>query len=133
MALPINGGGYQVGDGNANEVDLYALTAPQTATTTATLTAAQMTGGLLVASPGAVAASYTLPTGALMDAAVQNARPDTCFQFNVVNLGSASGVITVLVGTGWTLVGAVTIAIATSAQFVARQTAAATWTLYRVA
>jgi hypothetical protein len=133
MALPINGGGYQVGDGNANEVDLYALTAPQTATTTATLTAAQLTGGLLVASPGAAAASYTLPTGALMDAALANARPDTCFTIPVVNLGNTSGVITVLAGTGWTLVGAVTIAIATSAQFIARQTAAATWTLYRVA
>lgn len=133
MALPINGGGYQVGDGNANEVDILAQQAPQTATTSTTLTTTQMTGGLLVASPGASAAAYTLPTGAQMDAALPNIRPDTYFVLPIVNLGTTSGAITMTAATGWTIVGNAVIAVTSSAQFWARQTAAATWVLYRVA
>ena len=51
MALPNSGGGYQVGDGNLNEIDLYATASQQTATATATLTVAQITGNLLVGNP----------------------------------------------------------------------------------
>ena len=133
MALPSVGGGYQIGDGNANEVDLYDLTTPQTATTSATLTTGQLLGGLLVASPGASAAAYTLPTGALMDAALANMRPDKYFEIPIVNLGTASGAITMTAGTGWTIVGNAVIAVTSSARFWCRQTAAATWTLYRTA
>ena len=50
MAIPSVGGGYQIGDGNINETPLGIQPAPQTATVTATLTAAQITGGMIVAA-----------------------------------------------------------------------------------
>ena len=70
MALPNGAGGYQVGDGNVNEIRLGASAAPQTATSTATLTAAQITGNMLVANPSTSAATYTLPTAAAIDTAL---------------------------------------------------------------
>lgn len=133
MALPNTGGGYQIGDGNITELQLGFTSDPQTATTTATLTAAQITGELLVASPGTSAASYTLPTVALTEALVTNAKVNSTFELNIINLGTSSGALTIVAGTGWTLVGSATVAISTSAQFLARKTSATAWTLYRVA
>jgi hypothetical protein len=133
MALASVGGGYQTTDGNISELTLGVQAAPQTATATATLTVAQITGGLLVANPSASAASYTLPTTVATEAVVTNAKVDSTFELNIVNLGTSSGALTIVAGTGWTLVGSVTVAITSSARFLARRTGAGTWTLYRVA
>ena len=54
MALASVGGGYQTTDGNISELTLGVQAAPQTATATATLTVAQITGGLLVADPSEI-------------------------------------------------------------------------------
>lgn len=136
MALPNTGGGTQLTDGNVAAIVMGTQAAPQTAGATATLTAAQITGGLLVADPSTSAASYTLPTGALTDAAMANAKVDSTFRFTIVNLGTSSGVVTLVVGTGWTLVGKVTVPITStdgsSATWMCRRTATATWTAYRV-
>lgn len=110
MALPSVGGGYQFGDGNLNEVDMISIT-PQAATVTATLTVAQITGDLLVATTGTAAATYTLPTGALIDATLTNAKVGSAFRLSIVNLGTSSGVVTIAAGTGLTLVGTMTFAI----------------------
>ena len=136
MALPSVGGGRQLGDGNISEVVLGTQGAPATATSSATLTVAQLLTGIVLGSPGSSAAAYTLPTGALMDATLTNAKVDSCIDFSVTNVdGSGSGVITMTAGTGWTLVGLATIAATagTTGHFRARRTAAATWTLYRIA
>lgn len=138
MAIPSVGGGYQVGDGNSNERQLNTQPAPQTATVTATLTAAQILGGILVGSTSTTAASYTLPTVALTEAALGNAsNVNQTFDLNIINLGTGTAIITVLVGTGWTLVGMATLPITTSAgssaHFRARKTGDSAWTLYRVA
>lgn len=133
MALPSVGGGYQIGDGNRNEIFLGEMADPQTATSTATLTAAQITSGLLVANPSTSAASYTLPTGTLVDAVLTNAKIGSTFDLSIVNLGTSSGALTIVAGTGWTLVGSVTVAVSSSAQVLAYRTAANTYTLYRVA
>lgn len=137
MALPSIGGGSQVGDGNLTERKLGTQAAPQTATSTATLTAAQVTGGLLVGNPSTSAASYTLPTATAIDAVMVNAKVDSTFDLTIVNLGTSTGIITVLVGTGITLVGMVTLPITTAAgssgTFRFRKTASAAWTAYRVA
>jgi len=136
MALPSIGGGRQLGDGNLNEPVLASIPAPLTATVTATLTTAQLTGGILLGSPGTSAASYTLPTASDTDAALVNAKVGSSFDLSVVNVdGSSSGVITLVAGTGWTLVGLATVvATAGTAQlFRARKTGTAAWTLYRVA
>ena len=136
MALPNGAGGYQVGDGNLNEVILGVQPAPQTATTGATLTVAQITGGILLGSPGTTASAYTLPTGASLDSAVSSAKVNSSFDFSVTNVdGSSTGVITMTAGTGWTIVGLATIAATagTAGKFRARKTGDGTWTLYRLA
>lgn len=137
MALPNGAGGYQVGDGNLSEIQFFAQPAPATvAAGDATLTAAQLATKIVLGSPGSSAAAYTLPTGALMDAAFPSMKTDSAFDFSVVNVdGSGSGVITMTAGTGWTLVGLATVvATAGTAQtFRARRTGTATWSLYRIA
>lgn len=137
MALPNGAGGYQVGDGNLCQIQFFAQPAPATvAAGNATLTAAQLATKIILGSPGAAAAAYTLPTGALMDQAFPSMKANSAFDFSVVNVdGSASGVITMTAGTGWTVVGLATVvATAGTAQpFRARKTGDGTWTLYRIA
>jgi hypothetical protein len=140
MALPNSGGGYQNTDGNTNEILMGVQAAPQTATATATLTAAQITGGLLVGNPSTSAASYTLPTATQIDAVFTNAKVNSTFELKIINLGTSSGLITVVVGTGITAVGNLVVAITGSAagvggaaQFLFRKTGDAAYTVYRTA
>ena len=140
MALPNSGGGYQVGDGNLNEIDLYTTASQQTATATATLTVAQITGNLLVGNPTTTAATYTLPTATAIDAVITNAKIGSTFNLTVINLGTSTGLITMAVGTGITAVGNLVVAITGSAagvggaaQFMFRKTGDAAYTLYRIA
>ena len=133
MTLPSIGGGRQLGDGNTNEVVLNTQAAPATAIDTATLTIAQLVTGLLLASP-TTTASYTLPTVALTEALLVNAKVDSSFDFSMINV-TGSGVITVLVGTGWTIVGLATTAgtAGLTHRYRARKTGTGTWTLYTLA
>ena len=139
MALPSVGGGYQNTDGNQNEQTIGTQAAPQTATATATLSVAQITGGLLVGSPSTTAASYTLPTATLIDATMTNMKVNSTFRLNIINLGTSTGLITVVVGTGITAVGNLVVAITGSAagvsgaaEFVFRKTDTAAYSVYRV-
>lgn len=135
MALPNGAGGYQLGDGNLNEAVMGYAPVPATATSTATLTAAQVLSGILLGSPGSSAASYTLPTVADLEATLSSAKVGSTFNLSVVNVdGSGSGVITLVAGTGWTIVGLATVvATAGTAQmFRARKTGDGAWTLYRI-
>jgi len=135
MALPSVGGGYQVGDGNVNEVQLLAGPAPQAATSTATLTAAQVTGEWLVANPSTSAATYTLPTAAALDAVLVNAKVGSTFDLFIVNTGTSSGTVTLSMGTGITDGGnaAVAVAVTSSAMFRFRKTGDAAYTVYKIA
>lgn len=136
MALPSIGGGRQIGDGNASEINLGSQGTPATATSTATLTIAQLITGIVLGSPSTTAATYTLPTVALTEATLVNAHNDSSFDFCIVNVdGSGSGAITVAAGTGWTIVGLATIAATagTASLWRARKTGSAAWTLYRLA
>ena len=136
MALPNGAGGYQLGDGNLNEVTLGVQSAPATATTGATLTVAQVTNGIILGSPGTTASAYTLPAVADLEAVVTSAKVNSSFDFSVCNVnGSTTGVITMTAGTGWTVVGLATIAATagTTGAFRARKTGDGTWSLYRLA
>lgn len=130
MALPSVGGGAQIGDGNINETVLGTQGTPGAATSTATLTVAQLLSGILVADPSTSAASYTLPTVALLEATLTNAKVDSCFTLNLINIGTGSGIVTILVGTGWTLVGDVTVPITSANTLICRKTGAGAWTMY---
>jgi hypothetical protein len=136
MALPNGGGGYQVGDGNLDEPLIDAIPLPISVTATATLTAAQVVNGLILANSGITAAqTYTLPTVALLEANLSNSdKIGTSFTFSVVNLGTSSGTAIIAAGTGWTVSGSLTmtIPVSTGAAFVARKSAEGAWTLYRV-
>jgi len=134
MALPSVGGGYQVGDGNLNELQINESAAPQTATATATLTAAQILGNLLVANPSTSAATYTLPTGAAIDAVLTNAKVGSTFDLYIVNIGTSSGTVTLAVSTGVSDGGnaLVAVAVTSSAHFRFRRTADATYVAYRL-
>ncbi len=135
MALPSVGGGYQIGDGNVNEIQLLAAPAPQTATSTATLTAAQVTGEWLVANPSTSAATYTLPTASALDAVLTNAKPGTTFDLFIVNTGTSSGAVTLALGTGITDGGnaLVAVAVTSSALFRFRKTGDAAYVVYKIA
>ena len=140
MALPNIGGGSQIGDGNVNEVVMGVQAAQQTATSTATLTVAQTTGGILVGNPSTTAATYTWPTATAIDALMNNAKVNSTFELTVINIGTSTGVVTMAVGTGITAVGNLVVAITGSAagvggaaQFLFRKTGDAAYTVYRVA
>jgi hypothetical protein len=141
MALPNGSGGYQVGDGNTGEILFVAQPTPTSiAAGNATLTAAQLATKILLGSPGASAAAYTLPTAALTDAAFPSMPNNSSFDFTVINVdGSSSGVITMTTATGWTIgtsgsQGLMTVAATagTSISFRARKTGDAAWALYRL-
>ena len=135
MALPNGAGGVQIGSGNRAETIMYFGSAPQTATATATLTAAQVVGGMLLANPSTSAATYTLPTAAQIDAAVPNATVGSTFDLSIINIGTSSGTVTLSMGTGITDGGnaAVAIAITSSAVFRFRKTAEGAYTVYKIA
>ena len=130
MALPSVGGGRQLGDGNVSEVILGTQGAPATATGTATLTVAQLLSGILVGDPTSSAASYTLPTVALLEASLVNAKVNSTFTLSLINIGTGSGIITILTGTGWTLVGDVSVPITSANTLICRKTGDAAWTMY---
>ena len=135
MALPNGAGGYQVGPGNRAETVMGAMAAPQTATATATLTAAQIVNQMLVANPGTSAATYTLPLGTAIDTAVPNATLGSTFDLAIVNIGTSSGAVTLAVNTGVTDGGnALTaVAVTTSQMFRFRKTGDGTYVVYRLA
>ena len=128
MAFPSTGGGYQLTDGNVNEISVVMQGAPATVSAAGTLTAAQLLTGLVVASgtPG----TQTLPTVALLEAAMVNPKVDSGFEVSFIN--TAGTTLTVAVGTGWTIVGTATAATNTSALFRSRKTGDGAWTLYRI-
>ena len=113
--------------------DVLMQGAPAAVNATATLTIAQLLG-LLITTTSATAVSLTLPTGTLTDAGITApAMPiGGAFDWFIINLGSSTGAITLVAGTGHTIVGSAAIPIATSAGFRTRKTAANTYVTYRL-
>ena len=136
MALPNGGGGYQLGDGNLNETTLGYQPSPAVYTANAgvVLTVAELEGGLVVYTQ-TNANNFQLPLVAGVsgvDAEISSAKVGSTFDFYVIS--TSTGVATVTVNTGWTLVGSgATPASGIGAQFRARKTGDGAWTLYRVA
>ena len=80
---------------------------PATMTTVASITAAKMLGGIILATPAATGSTvaYTLPTGTLMEAAVEFAVNDS-FDWTIINKAlAAADTITVTASTDHTLEG----------------------------
>jgi hypothetical protein len=128
MALPNGAGGYQVGDGNLNEVQIFTQAAPAAYTAAATLTAADITNGIITLTNGSDQ-SLQLPTVATLEALVSSAKTNSSFLFSVMALGAGGATLTT--NTGWTLVGVAKVTGAN--RYVARKTGDSTWSLYQVA
>ena len=135
MSIPAVGNGYQFNDGNLNEVKINVAPVPATAIDSATLTAAQITNGIILGSPSTTAA-YTLPTVANLELVLDNAKAGVTFDFRVINV-TGSGVITMTTNTGWSVgssgsQGLMTVAAApgTVRAFRARKTGDGAWALY---
>jgi hypothetical protein len=137
MALPNGGGGYQVGDGNRNETILGYMALPLSQAGTATLSAAQVTAGVLIVGSGATAAqTYTLPAASGIDAVVSSAGAGNTFDLIVINIGTSSGTAALAMGsgTGFSDGGNATVAlpITSSGIFRFRKTADNAFTVYRI-
>jgi len=123
-------GGYQLGDGNITQVTLGTTVIPVALTTAATLTSAALAGGIIVYTSGSPA-SLALPTVSLVNADVSSAKVNSSFEFSLV--ATSTGVPTLTVGTGWTLVGSGAGVASLSVLFRAVKTGEATYNLYRIA
>ena len=131
MALSNGSGGYQVGDGNLNEVVFSTVTVPAAYTATATLTTADLASGLVIYT-SASTGNMTLPTAALTDAAFSSAKVGSSFDLALVT--TSTGVPTIVVGTGWTLAGTSGVGVASkSVLYRAVKTDTAAYSLYRIA
>ena len=131
MALPNGAGGYQVGDGNVGEAQLFVQGAPTALTAAATATAAQLANGLFTFN--GTAGNLTLPTVAEVEADISSAsKVNAAFDFYVINIDAGTDDVTVATATGWTLVGTMAVTENTSGHFRARKTGDGSWTLYRV-
>ena len=130
MALPNGAGGYQLGDGNLNEINMTTQVTPTAKTAAATLTAAELATGIITYTGAAVA--LTMPLGADIDAAFPSMKVNSCFDFYIINIGGTNAA-TVTANTGVTLVGAAAVAANVSSNWRVRKTADNTFVAYRVA
>ena len=124
---------------------LFRQAAPTAMTTSATVASSAIISGLITANQGAAgAATYTLPTGAVFDAAVKAVlgtlmAANDAMDFTIVNISTNSAEdVTVAGATGMTAVGNMTVAsnAAVTDQawgtFRVRKTAAETFSFYRI-
>jgi hypothetical protein len=134
MALPNGAGGYQIGDGNLSEVTFTNSAIPTAYTTAATLTPADLAGGLVVYNLLTTANNFALPTAAALDAAFSSAKVNSSFDFALA--AANTGVPTLTAGTGWTFVGGATVGVGLSQKsvlFRVIKTGDAAYSLYRIA
>ncbi len=89
---------------------VYPTFTPATYADTATVTAADLLGGLILATKNG-AATITLPTATLLNAAIPAPAVGRCFEFFVRNTGNNT--YTVAVGTGGTSASGNTLTVAT--------------------
>lgn len=76
-----------------------------------TLTAAQVVSGIVNLSGQTAAQTVTLPTAALICAAIPNCQVGSSFELILQNANTSSGAVTLTAGTGNTLVGTTTVPI----------------------
>lgn len=123
-----NNGSGQVLSSTGTGAVIRPQGAPGALNATGALTAALILGGL-VTSTTASAVTATLPTGAVMDAAVQ-IEIDDAIEWSAINTGSNAFTVTAA-ASGHTVVGEGAVAAGTSGRFLTRKTAANTFVTYR--
>lgn len=114
--------------------------APTAKTTSATLTVAELSPGIITVNQGAGGTSaLQLPTASALDAAFVNFTTNDAFDFSVINISTvAAEDASLTTNTGLTLVGNMDIASNAAAtdksagRFRARKTGTGAWTFYRL-
>lgn len=104
------GVGASVGQFAAKDVLKLITVTTQTTASNKTITAAQILGGLILRDPNGGARTDTLPTAALLVAAISGAKIGDAFEFTYRNTADAAETITIAAGTGGTASGTMTIA-----------------------
>jgi hypothetical protein len=94
-----------------------------------TITAAEVLGGFIDGTPTG-AATYTLPTGTLMGAALNQVGVGTAIEFTIKNSAAGAHTITVAAGADGTAKGTMTIAQNNTKRFLLIMTAATTYDCY---
>lgn len=122
---------YFAGDVRSNSV-LAEAAVPTNTNASATIAASALRNHLLTGTPDA-AITYTLPTGASVEAAFTSLENNMSFEWSVINLAAVTHTITLAANTGHTVVGATVVQPATSGRFLTRKTAADTFITYRIA
>lgn len=111
-ALPQGTGGYQLGAGDLVETNMQVATVTSL-TGDATLTAAQVAGGIISCNKGSDAGlTVTTPTAAALDTYFSSAKVGSTFELTITNNNNsgASSTVTFSGGTGVTVVGTGTVA-----------------------
>jgi hypothetical protein len=125
--------GVQITGGTVSAQLIHTAPTPTALTASTTLTTAQIQTKIITVN-SATAVALTMPTGTIIDGAIVPVIDfDTAIDFWIINIGSASGAVTLSGATGSTLVGSGAVAISTSAFFRLRRTALNTYSLYRLA
>ena len=130
MALPNGAGGYQLGDGNLNEVILSVQSAPISKAAAATLTAAELANGII--NYNGTASNLTVPLGTDLDTAFPSMKVNSSFDFYIINTGGTNAA-TVTANTGCTLVGVAAVSANSACNWRCRKTDVATYVFYRIA
>lgn len=126
---------------SAGSVSIVSQGTPTELTTSATLTGAQLLTGILTANQGgADVAAYKLPTGTAMQTALPTSfGVDNAFDFSITNISTVTAEsVSVTTNTGFVVVGNMGVmandgtAEVSAGRFRARETAANTFTLYRI-
>ncbi len=125
--LEVNGSTLQNGN-------IYkAQPVPTAANATTTLTIANLLTNIIT-STNTIAISLTLPTGTLTDAGILGGLlpVNNGFDWNLINTGTVSGIVTIVAATGHTIVGSAIVGIGASAGFRTVKTATNTYVTYRI-
>lgn len=129
IGTKLNVTGSSLQNGN----NYFSQPTPTALSATATLTISQILTGITTVTSG-IAVSLTLPTGTLTDAGILTGLlpVNTAFEWSIINLGSSVGVVTLVEGTGHTIVGNSMIIVGGQGTFRTVKTATNTFITYRV-
>ena len=131
-ALPNGEGGYQLGAGNLVEANMQVATVTSL-TGDATLTAAQVAGGIISCNKGSDAGlTVTTPTATALDTYFSSDKIGSTFELTITNNNNsgASSTVTFSGGTGVTVVGTGTIARYSGATYRFVKTGTAAYSAY---
>ncbi len=125
----------------ASPAFLQTQGAPTAKTVTSAITAAELLTGIITTTGATAPSIHQLPTGSALSTAISGVGDGDSFDFSIINTGTgASDDATITVNTNVTIVGNPTVGaltdatiIAGSGRFRARETAANTWVVYRLA